>query len=71
MATVDHTLEHLETSIGTVQGVLDHAQRVVDGLETAHERVDWTVTVLRQGAAVLVIGTLLIGAFALVRARRR
>jgi hypothetical protein len=63
-------LEHVETSIESAQAVLDRAQRVVTGLDEAHQRVERLAAVLRQAAIALVVGGLLLAALAAHRHTR-
>jgi hypothetical protein len=67
---VSNRLEHMETSIESAQGLLDHAQRVVTALDEAHQRVERLAAVLRQAAIGLVIGGILLGALAIRRRTR-
>jgi len=67
---VSNSLEHMETSIESAQALLDHAQTVVTGLETAHQRVERLAAVLRQAAIGLVIGSILLSALAIRRRTR-
>jgi hypothetical protein len=60
-------LEHMETSIESAQVLLDHAQKVVTGLDAANHRVERLATVLRQAAIGLVIGGTLLGALVIRR----
>jgi paraquat-inducible protein B len=58
---VGNTLEHIQTSVDTAQGLLDHAQNVLTGLEAAQQRVDKVASVLRHATAGLIVGGLLLG----------
>ena len=40
----------METSIESAQGLLDHAQKIVTGLDAANQRVERMAAVLRQTA---------------------
>jgi len=64
---VTNKLEHVETSIESAQALLDHAQKVVTGLDEAHHRVERLATVLRQAAVGMVVAGILLGALAIRR----
>jgi hypothetical protein len=63
-------LEHMESSIESAQGLLDRAQKVVTGLDTAHQRVERTAGLLRQATVALIIGCTLLAVLAVLRRTR-
>ena len=67
---VGNRLEHVEASIESAQGLLDHAEKIVTGLDAANQWVERMAAVLRQAAVGLIIGAALLAAFA-VRHRTR
>jgi hypothetical protein len=69
MTPAASTLDHIESSIETAQGVLDRAQEIVTGLDAAHQRVERLATVLRQTAIAVVVGGVLLGVLAVRRHR--
>jgi hypothetical protein len=71
MATVDNTLDHLETSIGRAQSVLDHAQKAVTDVDHAHQRVEHLATVLRHAGIGLIVGGVLLVVLVRVQRHRR
>jgi hypothetical protein len=68
---VGNTLEHIQTSVDTAQGLLDHAQNVLTGLEAAQQRVDKVASVLREATAGLIVGGLLLGVLVVRQHRAR